>query len=93
MRQAPTSRSRRLEALAIQLRAPSAQNVHSATVRPTPRDATLWSVDQVISELNLALSKCRIHMATCVNDDETLKHLREAKREIEQALQLLKSIE
>ena len=53
----------------------------------------MWSVDQVIFELNLALSKCRIHMATCVNDDETLKHLREAKREIEQALQLLKSIE
>jgi hypothetical protein len=50
-------------------------------------------VDEIISELNLALSKCRGEIAARRSDDQAVEHLREAARKIEQALELLKSIE
>jgi len=46
------------------------------------------SVDEVISEVSLALAECRARIAHQVND----RHLAEAARKIEQALKLLKSI-
>lgn len=50
-------------------------------------------MDEVISELTLALAECRAHLARLTNDRQKLEYLGEAAREIEQALQLLGSIE
>jgi uncharacterized coiled-coil protein SlyX len=51
-----------------------------------------WNVEKAISELNLALAECRAHMARLTNSHQKLEYLGEAAREIEQALQLLRSI-
>jgi hypothetical protein len=48
-------------------------------------------VDEVLSELDLALAECRAHMAH-QKDNEALEYLAEAARKIEQALKLLKWI-
>jgi len=46
-------------------------------------------VDEVISELNLALRECRAHIALRNNDSRALEHLAEAASKIEHALKLL----
>lgn len=48
-------------------------------------------MDEIISELNLALIECRGHMVVRANDVHALENLRAAVRQIQQALDLLKS--
>lgn len=50
-------------------------------------------VDEVRSELNFALSKCRAHIARQMNDDQRTERLCEAMRDIERAVELLKLVE
>lgn len=50
-------------------------------------------MDGVISELYLALTKCRAHMTLQSEGSRALAHLAEAASRIEQALKLLKSVE
>lgn len=48
-------------------------------------------MDEVISELELALVTCRAHIAQQTNDNQLLSSLIEAASKLDQALKLLKS--
>ena len=50
-------------------------------------------MDEIISELELAVIECRAHVVVRTNDERGVEHLREAARRIEQALNFLKSIQ
>lgn len=48
-------------------------------------------LDDVISELNVALSECRKEMLKCGDDKQTMERLRDAAGKIELAIELLKA--
>lgn len=62
-----------------------------AVLRELQRPGIRYSVDEIISELNLALIECRGHMVARTDDVHALENLRAAVRQIQQALDLLKS--
>lgn len=77
--------------------------MHDPTVRRSPRNVNSlanrngwgirYKVDEIISELDVALIECGAHMTMRTNDDQGLEKLREVARRIEHALDLLKSVQ
>jgi hypothetical protein len=49
-------------------------------------------VDEVISELSLALTECRAHIEARINAGQTPEYFQAAATKIEHALQLLEAI-